>query len=966
MYTGPADADVVAVVMGAATGPLVECLSSVRGAGVLRVVLYRPFSRSLFISSLSGPLQSNSLRHVVVLDRSHESGSCGDPLFLDVCAALALSGALAAGVRVIGGRYGLGDKAFTPAMAAAVLRHARSGGRSDFVVGIEDDCTGRSIQVPVEMGLGLELGLGSGGETRQCVLWGLGSDGTVGATKQAASLISASTSLFVQGLFFFTAHKAGGVTVSHLRFGSSHLMDSTMTYPILDGTADYVACHAPSYASRYSRALCASLRPGADFVINWPGGAASALSSLPASLRAGLAAKRARVYAVDARAVARAAGLGGNIINVVMLVALFRVAVEKTGKLEVSVALELLKKTAAEAYAKKGPDVVKKNCQAIDLALAHVAEVVYSAPEWLTAAATATATAAVTVTATAQVETLSQFVANVKAPVDDMRGDSLPVSAFVLGGAIPTGTAAYEKRGISDTIPLWDSKVCVQCCNCSVVCPHAAIRPFLVTAEEGSRLTVPVPMATAKGLGPDLSSKLGPGGLFRIQVSSLDCTGCGVCVSVCPAKGALVLHRDDTGQAIKTEAENWAAMTSQVAQKSSWVPDPKNVKLSQMRQPLFEFSSACAGCGEAGYIKLLTQLVGERLAIANAPGCSSAIAVSFASTPYTTASSSGWGPSLRAALFENNAEHGFGMERAGRVQRDRLAEYVREILSEPSSKSLISKELSALLTTWLSCQGSSSSESTSHMSPDSIKELWALLESHVSTQQSSTVLQSTQAALALRDAFVDVSLWILGGDGWAYDINSGGLDHVLSTDSRVRILMLDTEVYSNTGGQVSKATPEGGVHKFAAGGKSGGKKDLAMQSVALGHVYVACVSLYASPFQTLRALREAEQFEGPSLVLAYAPCIEHGIEGGTLSFVAHAKLATESGYWPLFRYDPRKKPAMQLDSAEPTKSPMELLEKENRFTRLARENPERAKMLNDRLVQRVLQRWETLKIMAKQ
>nr|AIW52601.1 pyruvate:ferredoxin oxidoreductase PFO-4 [Mastigamoeba balamuthi] len=933
VYTGPEDADTVIVIMGAAAGAAIEATTVLPKTGVLRVVLYRPWSQKHFLEALSGPLSKKTLRYVAVLDRTKDGGSCGEPLFLDVSATLSLSGHLATGIRVIGGRYGLGDTMFTPSMARAVFEHARSGGRSDFIVGPIDDITGRSLAIK-------PLGVSTVPQgTRQCILWGFGSDGTVGATKIAAGLIAENTPNYVQNYTFFTAHKAGGITMSHLRFGPSPKIDSSCTYPILSGEADYVACHHPTYAKRYWRPLADSLAAGASFVVNWPGGA-KAIDSLPAELKRELAKKKARVYAIDARAVSHAAGLPGGIINVVMQCAFLKIAAGDY--LPIAKSVELVKASAVRAYKKKGPEVVKKNCDAIDMSLEGLDEVKYDAAAWQSAVAEP-----------ADHSGESEFVVKVKHVVDDMHGLSLPVSSFEPGAWGPNGTAAFDKRGIAELIPLWDATTCVQCTACSAVCPHAAIRPAVYTAEEAKALPAGVAVAPAKGMPAEITEKLGQGLQFRIQVSPLDCTGCGVCVSACPAKGAITMQ-----PAAKSagEIENWRAFTKKDPRTDLW--EPKNIKMAQMRQPLFEFSSACGGCGETAHMKLLTQLFGERMSICNAPGCSSAISVTFGSNPYTT-NPEGWGPSLRAPLFENNAEFGFGAQRAQAVQRHMLYERTKKVLASDADK--LSAPLREALAGWVATFEEADKSGKEMVSPatKTVKSIVAM----VSDQRAN--VPSLNAVYELRDHFVNVAQWIFGGDGWAYDINSGGLEHVLSCDSRVRVLVLDTEVYSNTGGQVSKATPEGGVHKFAAGGKAKGKKDLASQIIGMGHVYVAQCCLYANSAQVLRAMREADQHQGPAIIICYAPCIEHGIEGGSSKFVTHAKLAVETGYWPLFRYDPAKKPAMQIDCAEPKKSPKELLDTENRFVRLVRENPERAKVLQENLLARVQRRWQTLKHLAE-
>eukprot|EP01105_Mastigella_eilhardi_P008067 TRINITY_DN198_c0_g2_i1.p1 TRINITY_DN198_c0_g2~~TRINITY_DN198_c0_g2_i1.p1 ORF type:complete len:1208 (-),score=364.39 TRINITY_DN198_c0_g2_i1:52-3675(-) len=923
-YEGAPDAERVVILMGAGS----QCVGEVvrhlvakgEKVGFLKVHLFRPFSAKHFLSALP-----ETAHRIAVLDRCKEPGASGEPLYLEVASTL-----LASGRRIdacVGGRYSLGDKAFTPAMAKAVFDNvALPQPKRGFTVGIDDDLTQLSLPVGAPLHTVPE-------GTHQCMFWGLGSDGTIGANRVAIQMIGRSTPLYAQGYFFFTAHKAGGVTTSHLRFGPAPI---TSSYPI--EAADYVACHHPSYVRKYVMPMVSPLKDGGVFVLNsvWPASELIAGKHLPPLLRRELAKRHAKVFTIDAYRISKEAGLGGH-INTVMQVVFFKLS----KVMDVDKAVSMMKDSVAQAYKKKGAEVIAKNQKAIDAAGDNVVEVQYDAAAWAAAAdepdAEAIAEAVARVRAGDADEETKRWLLDVKLRVDAFDGERLPVSSFDPRGSAPTGSCRYEKRAIATQVPLWNVDTCVQCCTCAMVCPHAAIRPFLFPADFKHDGLVTKP---AKGVASAAS-----GTQFRIQVSPLDCTGCGVCASACPVKGTLTMTSigDERAQKQVSLWDLCAARDTPMAGSEAPINTPKG---SQLVRPLFEFCGACAGCGEAAYIKLLTQLFGERLVVSNAAGCSAAIAIIFGSSPYTRDRHTGWGPCLSGPLFENNAEFGFGISKAHTLLRGQLERHVRAALADPDTAAKLSAELRSALERWLQQYPSRDN------SLENAKALLPLLD------KEKTATPAVQWLWENRDQLPKMSHWLLGGDGWAYDINFGGLDHVLSQNHDVRILILDTELYSNTGGQKSKGSAKGSVLKFASGGQMLNKKDFGAYVMATyPYTYVAHVALDANPAHTLRAFLEADAHEGPSVVIAYCPCIEHGIEGSSFSFVDEVKLAVASGYWPLYRYNPvlraEGKNPFTLDSAKTTKTVEEFLKHENRFQRLVRERPERARVLHQELVDSV-------------
>jgi len=928
-YVGAPDAERVVALMGAGSGAAIEAVNAMNATGekvgVLRVHLYRPWSPKHFLAALPVTVKS-----IAVLDRTKEAGACGEPLYLDIATTVLASGRP---IKVIGGRFGLGDKMFTPEMAKAVFDNlTKPEPLTNFTVGIDDDITHRSLTVGAPMDTVPE-------GTKQCIFWGFGSDGTVGANRLAVELISMNTDLFAQGYFFFTAHKAGGVTTSHLRFGPRPI---TSTYPI--SRADYVAVHHPAYIEKYP--VANSLKDGGHFVVNTAMDAAAFAAKAPPSLLRTLAERHAKIHFIDAYRVAHETGMGAH-INGIMQSVFFALS----GVMPVDKAIALLKDSVVRAYHKKGDEVVKKNIEAIDHALAGLRDITYDAKAW----------AEMKDPEVHYPADYTEWVRRVKMPLDRMQGETLPVSAFVPGGATPTSTTWQEKRCIATQVPEWNADVCVQCNTCGALCPHAAIRPYLLEPEDVARIPPGMRVVPAKALPAPLKDKPLQ---FRIQISALDCTGCGVCARACPAKGALkMVPLSDEVKGRESAFWEWCRA---LPPRTRLFDTPANMKLAQFRQPLFEFSAACGGCGEAAYIKLLTQLFGERMVVCNAAGCSSAISVTYGSCPYTT-TPAGWGPALRVSLFEENAEFCFGLLRAQRSQRDQLRNAVTRVLADSSLAASAGDKLVAALRTWL--ENFDDAERSLRNAQETLPLLAPL---------ATSTVPALRTLHDLRDALTKVTFWTMGGDGWAYDIDYGGLDHVLAQNSECRVIVLDTEVYSNTGGQVSKATPEGGIHKFAASGKERAKKDLGAIAMAYGHIYVASICLDANPAQAMKAFMEADTYPGPALVLCYAPCIEHGIEGGSEEFVAHAKLAVSSGYWPLYRFNPQNaskgKAPLEIDGPSVTTSTpegmtkglQEFLQKENRFARLQRERPERADVLHKNLVHRVLARWEALKRRAQQ
>ncbi len=883
-YYGAPDAERVIIAMGSVDETIEETvdylMSKGEKVGLLKIRLYRPFAAEKFLAALPSTVKS-----IAVLDRTKEPGAHGEPLFLDVCAAFA---GMDKAPRIIGGRYGLGSKDTTPDQIFAVFSElAKTNPKKQFTVGINDDVTHMSL----DLGESIDV---AAPDTFSARFWGLGADGTVGANKNSIKIIGDHTPLYAQAYFSYDSKKSGGVTISDLRFGKSPIRS---TY--LVNKAEFVACHNPSYVYNYD--MLSALKPGGVFLLNTQWTPEEVEEQLPATMKRVMAAKKIRFYTIDAVAKAKEIGLGGR-INTICQAAFFKLS----GIIPVEQAVDYMKKAAYKSYGKKGDDIVNMNYAAIDAGVDAVVEIPVP-PEWADAA-----------DAPKVKKEVPAFIRDVVEVMNAQEGDKLPVSAFTgrEDGTFPQGTAQYEKRGIAVDIPIWDSTKCIQCNQCSLVCPHAAIRPFLLNTSEAAA----APFVTKPGMKGYENYQ------YRIQVSAMDCTGCGTCAAVCPAKEKALKM-----QPLKDhmeEAKNWEYAIG-VAGK----PNPsakKTVKGSQFEKPLFEFSGACAGCGETAYAKLLTQLFGDRMQISNATGCSSIWGGSAPSMPYTT-NSQGCGPAWGNSLFEDNAEHGLGMYLGVKQMRNRVSDLLLKLIDLAGDS-----DVAAASHAWL--ENKESGENTREVSAG----LSAALKAYDGKNADVKALIDT--ILLYEDYFVKRSQWIIGGDGWAYDIGYGGLDHVLASGEDVNILVLDTEVYSNTGGQASKSTPTGAVAQFAAGGKALKKKDLGMMAMSYGYVYVAQVAMGASQMQTIKAFTEAEAYHGPSIVICYSPCINHGIKTGMGSTQTHEKDAVTCGYWHLYRFNPELKSEGKnpfvMDSKEPTGDFLAFLKSEVRYNTLYKKYPE--------------------------
>ncbi len=890
-YVGAADADKVIVAMGSGCEAIEETINYLnkKGAklGLIKVRLYRPFCVDRFVAAIP-----KSCKKLAVLDRTKEPGSLGEPLYTDVCTALLEKGI--SDVKVLGGRYGLGSKEFTPTMVKAVYDNLDGEKKNHFTVGIDDDVTHTSLK------LGDQLVTAPDG-TICCMFYGLGSDGTVGANKNSIKIIGDHTDLFAQGYFAYDSKKSGGLTVSHLRFGKKPIQS---TYLI--DAADFVACHNPSYVTKYD--MLAGLKDGGVFLLNSPWTAAEMDSHLPASMKKQLAKKHIRFWNIDAIDLALKVGMG-NRINTIMQAAFFKLA----EVIPYEKADEYMKAYAKKTYGKKGDAIVKKNWDAIDIAISGLQEVKVPA-EWANAT-----TGAVPVKVKA-----TEYFDKVVEPILAQEGDKLPVSAFTADGFVPTGTTKFEKRGIAVAVPEWQIDKCIQCGTCSLVCPHAAIRSTYVSADKMK--DAPASFATKNATGKEFA-----GMQFRIQVSPLDCTGCGNCVDVCPAKGKALEMKPLESQSVQEANWEFAMTVPQVR------PDAiTSIKTSQALKPLFEFSGACAGCGETPYVKLATQLFGDRMVIANATGCSSIYGGSAPTCPYTV-NEEGHGPAWANSLFEDNAEFGFGMNLAYTQRRAKLADNVKALIAVDYAVPEI-KEAGKV---WLDGM------EDAKVSKEAGDKLLAACKDGIIEGCDCEACTLARLVVADADLLTKKSVWIIGGDGWAYDIGYGGVDHVLAQNQDVNILVLDTELYSNTGGQSSKATPTGSIAKFAAAGKRTKKKDLGMMAMSYGYVYVASVAMSANPQQLIKAMVEAESYHGPSLIIAYAPCINHGINMGLSQ--TEIKKAVDCGYWTLYRYNPtladEGKNPLTLDSKEPAGGYQDFLKGEIRYASLAKQFPDVAQNL---------------------
>ncbi|HYL62822.1 MAG TPA: pyruvate:ferredoxin (flavodoxin) oxidoreductase [Candidatus Methylomirabilis sp.] len=885
-YVGAPEAERVIVMMGSGCGAVEETVSALNAAGqkigLLKVRLFRPFSTQAFTTAL--PMTT---KKIAVLDRTKEPGSVGEPLYLDVVSALAECDRP---IRVIGGRYGLSSKEFTPAMANAIFDELQKDRPlNHFTVGINDDVTHTSL--PYDSNFSTESA-----KTTRALFYGLGSDGTVGANRNSIKIIGEDTDNYAQGYFVYDSKKSGSTTISHLRFGPEPIHSS-----YLIEQANFVGCHQTAFLERLEVLSRAEL--GATFLLNAPFGPNDVWDHLPRKIQQQILEKHLRFFVIDAYSVARQAGMAGR-INTIMQTCFFAIS----DVLPRDEAIEAIKRAIEKTYGKRGQAVLQKNFEAVDKTLDRLFEV--QVPSRVTAAFDILPPIAGRV---------SGFVRTVLGEIVAGRGDALPVSAFPPDGTFPTGTAKFEKRNIAHEIPVWDEELCIQCGKCVLVCPHGVIRSKVY--DEQLLRNKPATFKSAKPRWREME-----GLTYTLQVAPEDCTGCALCVEICPAKSkSEVKHKaiNMTPQAPLRETErlNWdffAALPEFTRDRLSHT----QVKDIQLLEPLFEFSGACAGCGETPYIKLLTQLFGERLLIANATGCSSIYGGNLPTTPYTT-NAAGRGPAWSNSLFEDNAEFGLGMRLAVEHQQ----EYARHLLRTVSSE--IGGELSRAL-----LESRQSTEQEIAAQRKRVQELKKRFASHTD--------RAARDLVAVADSLIRRSVWIIGGDGWAYDIGAGGLDHVLGTGANVNILVLDTEVYSNTGGQMSKATPRAAVAKFATGGKRTGKKDLAMEAISYGNVYVARVAMGGGDTHTVKAFQEAEAYHGPSVIIAYSHCIAHGYD--MMFGLEQQKKAVLSGYWPLMRYDPtlhaQGRNPFQLDSKAPSIPLKDYAYQEARYTILARSNPQ--------------------------
>jgi len=937
-YVGPAAAERVLVLMGSGCETAVEAAEALQAAGervgVLKVRLFRPFAARLLVESLPA-----STRAIAVLDRCKEPGAPGEPLYLDLVAALAEEWAAVHGVAVhgpaalpvvLGGRYGLSSKEFTPAMVKAVFDHLRpllAAGQprplNHFTVGIDDDLTHRSLPLDADV----EQGFHTDAAEVRAVFYGLGSDGTVGANKAAIKIIGEGTDLYAQGYFVYDSKKSGSVTVSHLRFGPQPIRS---TYLIQRPT--FVACHQWDFVERFD--LLAGIEPGGVFLLNSPFAPADTWTRLPQALRAQIRSKGIQVQQINAYQVARQAGMGPH-INTVMQACFFALS----GVLPRQEALARIRHSIETSYRRKGEAVVAMNLAALDASLEHLVPLDWSSlddsgPEPLRED---------------RLTGAPDFVREVIGPMLERRGDALPVSALPCDGTWPVGTARWEKRSIAAEVPVWETDLCVQCGKCVLVCPHAVIRAKVGAPEVFA--AAPEGFRTAPARDPAFA-----GQTFTIQVAAEDCTGCSLCVEVCPARDRSEPKRKAINMAPQRPLRQQARGNWDFFLQLPEVPradlNLHKIGQQQLQQPLFEFSGACGGCGETPYLKLASQLFGDRMLIANATGCSSIYGGNLPTTPWS-ANAEGRGPAWSNSLFEDNAEFGYGM----RVARDQQRQSALDLLERLAGQ-LEPDELPPPLAAAIASadQGDEAGIVEQRQRVADLKEHLAGLEQPEARQ-----------LVELADALVKTSVWLVGGDGWAYDIGFGGLDHVLASGRDVNALVLDTEVYSNTGGQASKSTPRGAVAKFAAAGKAAPKKDLGLMAMTYGTVYVASVAMGARDEHTIRAFLEAESYPGPSLIIAYSHCIAHGID--MAQGMAHQKLAVDSGRWLLYRYDPRRaergETPLQLDSPAPKLSLEEAMEQENRFRMLRYSQPERARALV-RQAQRELEcRWATYRALSQ-
>ena len=916
-YYGDENAKNIIIAMGSVTETIEETIDYLNAKGgsygLVKVHLYRPFSNKHLLEAIPA-----SAERICVLDRTKEPGSTGEPLYLDVRNAFF---DVENAPMIIGGRYGLGSKDVTPTDIKTVFDNLTSEKpKNNFTLGIVDDVTNTSLEKSESIKIAHP-------GTVRCKFWGLGSDGTVGANKQAIKIIGDNTDKYAQAYFAYDSKKSGGITMSHLRFG-----DAPIRSTYLIDEADYIACHNQSYVNQYD--LLKGLKEGGVFVLNTIWSQEELEQHLPAKMKKFIADNNINFYTVNATKIAQEIGLG-NRINMIMQSAFFKLA----AIIPETEAVEYLKDSIKKAYGQKGEKVDNMNFEAVEAGLNALVKIDVPA-NWSNAEELEMAVDS----------DEPEFIKNILRPMNAQEGNNLPVSAFegLEDGTFPAGTAAYEKRGVAVNVPEWITDNCIQCNQCAYVCPHACIRPVLVNEEEAAN--APESFNTKKAIGKGFE-----GLQYRMQVSPMDCTGCGNCADICPAKQkALVMKPLDTQE---VEVENWAFAvdTTKVAPKGD-IMAPTTVKGSQFRQPLIEFSGACAGCGETPYIKLVTQLFGDRMMIANATGCSSIWGGSAPSTPYTV-NHEGKGPSWSNSLFEDNAEFGYGMMLGVKQMRNKIAETMQTLLTMDICES--AKEA---FNAWLEAR--EDGEASKAASEKVLEELAGTCS--CADEEVKSLLAEIESR---KDYLVKRSQWILGGDGWAYDIGYGGLDHVLASGENVNVLVFDTEIYSNTGGQASKSTPVAAMAKFAAAGKRSKKKDLGMMAMSYGNVYVAQVGMGADKNQLMKAIIEAEKHDGPSLIIAYSPCISHGIKEGMGRAQANIEKAVKAGYWHLYRYNPQLKAEgknpFTLDSKEPTESFREFLMGQVRYAAIAKQYPDVAEELFNMAEENAKERYNNYKRLAE-
>ena len=906
-YYGAEDAEQVIIAMGSVNDTIEETIDYLtaqgRKVGVVKVRLYRPFCADALVNAIP-----DTVKKITVLDRTKEPGALGEPLYLDVVAALKNTKFDA--VPVFTGRYGLGSKDTTPAQIVAVYDN---DSKKKFTIGIVDDVTNLSLEIGAPLVTTPE-------GTTNCKFWGLGADGTVGANKNSIKIIGDNTDMYAQAYFDYDSKKSGGVTMSHLRFGHSPIKSTYLIHK-----ANFVACHNPAYVRKYN--MVQELVDGGTFLLNCSWDMEGLEKHLPGQVKKFIADHNINFYTIDGVKIGIETGMGPTRINTILQSAFF----ELTGIIPADKANQLMKDAAQKTYGRKGEDVVKKNWAAIDAGAKGVVKV--EVPEsWKNCEDEGLDFAV----ATSGRKDVVDFVNNIQTKVSAQEGNSLPVSAFVdyADGSTPSGSAAYEKRGIAVNVPVWNPDNCIQCNFCSYVCPHAVIRPVAMTAEEAANAPADMKMKDMTGM---------PGMKFAMTVSALDCTGCGSCANVCPGmKGNKALTMEPLEKSLPEQPIFAYGQSLPIKEEVLAKFKETTVKGSQFKQPLLEFSGACAGCGETPYAKLITQLFGDRMYIANATGCSSIWGNSSPSTPYTV-NAKGQGPAWSNSLFEDNAEFGYGMLLAQNAIRDGLKAKVESVMASAEASDEVKAACKEYLDTF-TC-GATNGTATEKLV----------------TALTGCECPTCKEIVNNKDFLAKKSQWIFGGDGWAYDIGFGGVDHVLASGKDINIMVYDTEVYSNTGGQSSKATPVGAVAQFAAGGKDVKKKDLASIAMSYGYVYVAQISMGADYAQTVKAIAEAEAYPGPSLIIAYAPCINHGIKKGMSKAQTEEQLAVECGYWNNFRFNPEAEKKFTLDSKEPKGDYQEFLNGEVRYNALMRANPEKAQRLFAQNEAEAMERYEYLK-----